>query len=335
MTRIFTEGFETGDNLFWNVTGNSTSLAGPRSGLRCLSLDSNGVLTKTITAVSEAYFRIPVKITSAIINQVTQRFLVLSGATSMVSFTNVQSITPTHLTAQVGASTVATGTTWIFVNVWYLVEIYIKIADSGGRIVVKVDGITDIDYTGDTKPSTETTFDTIQLLSGAASSASWDDIAMNDTAGSVDNSWCGDGHVVRLNPNAVGSSSQWIPLSGSTNYLMVDEVPPDGDTTYVSASVVNLFDLYKVSGSSTISASPITISRLWVEARAKDSSSSGCYISVGLKSGSTTLWGGSQVLLGNYTTTNFKTSEYLVDIDSGLPWTGSMINLLECGIKAV
>jgi hypothetical protein len=41
-----------------------------------------------------------------------------------------------------------------------------------------------------------------------------DDIALNDTTGDVNNSWCGDGTIVGLKPKAEGSSSEWTSSQG-------------------------------------------------------------------------------------------------------------------------
>jgi hypothetical protein len=45
---------------------------------------------------------------------------------------------------------------------------------------------------------------------------------------------------------------QWTPLTGTDNFAMVDEIPPDGDTSYNSSSVVGHVDLQ------TFAALPVT-----------------------------------------------------------------------------
>jgi hypothetical protein len=62
-----------------------------------------------------------------------------------------------------------------------------------------------------------------------------DEIAINTGAGDRNNGWPGNGHIVGLKPNAVGSKSEMDPYpgTGEDNYEDVDDDGPDGDDTYV------------------------------------------------------------------------------------------------------
>jgi hypothetical protein len=110
-----------------------------------------------------------------------------------------------------------------------VMEGYIKIADSGGRIVIRVDGQTMVDYTGDTYPSgaASTTVNNIRhsnLRSNAQADLYFDDIAVCDAIGS-DLLWPNGIRFWKYDPNAVGNYSQWTPTAGN-NYENVDETPP-------------------------------------------------------------------------------------------------------------
>jgi len=70
-----------------------------------------------------------------------------------------------------------------------------------------------------------------------------DDIAINDTSGSYNNSWIGDGHVVVIKPNAAGDITQLLSSTGNPNYQNVDDVPFDA-TGNNSGSTAGLYDLY-------------------------------------------------------------------------------------------
>lgn len=59
-----------------------------------------------------------------------------------------------------------------------------------------------------------------------------DDIAINDSTGSFQNSWPGEGEIVHLRPNAAGDNTGW----DTGTYADIDEVTPDDLTTYISAS---------------------------------------------------------------------------------------------------
>lgn len=153
---------------------------------------------------------------------------------------------------------------------WYLVEFYYKIANSGGRAVLKVDGNTIADFTGDTQYSSYTTFNNFGMHRSTGTIC-WDDFALNDTSGTVDNSWCGDGFYGMIYPNAAGDANEMLnsgSAAQSTNYTYVDEFPKDDDTTYVycSASATGTKDKYNLT---SFSATGKTIKRIYSEARVK------------------------------------------------------------------
>jgi hypothetical protein len=66
----------------------------------------------------------------------------------------------------------------------------------------------------------------------------FDDIYVNDTSGSTCNSFQGDLQGLAFLPSGMGQFTQWS-IGGSapaaTNWQSVDDVAPDGDTTFVSA----------------------------------------------------------------------------------------------------
>lgn len=78
---------------------------------------------------------------------------------------------------------------------------------------------------------------------------SFDDIAINNTTGSFQNSYPGDGSIIHQRPAGAGDSTQWTPDTGS-NYARVNEVTPDDATSLVSESILNKSDFYAVGSSS-------------------------------------------------------------------------------------
>ncbi|MFD3646383.1 hypothetical protein ACFWUT_23305 [Streptomyces cyaneofuscatus] len=69
-----------------------------------------------------------------------------------------------------------------------------------------------------------------------------DDVAINDTSGSVQNGLPGAGNVVHLRPTAAGDANDWATAVGGTpgaanNWGRVAEVPPDDATSYNQTSV--------------------------------------------------------------------------------------------------
>lgn len=101
---------------------------------------------------------------------------------------------------------------------WYKVEMYIKIGVSDGAYEVRIN---------DTAILTASSINTGSLnigsiIFGCARNSSvnmgremyYDDIALNDTSGTVNNSWCGSGTIMALKPKAAGTYSQWDTCQG-------------------------------------------------------------------------------------------------------------------------
>jgi len=118
---------------------------------------------------------------------------------------------------------------------WLVVEGYIKIADSDGRVVIKCNGITECDFTGDTLPATTTETEIAILKHGnivdnvGSAYTYFDDIIINDTTGASFNSWpmgikC---HKVAA-PSGNGTYTDWTASAGA-DYECIDDTPPTMD----------------------------------------------------------------------------------------------------------
>lgn len=164
-------------------------------------------------------------------------------------------------------------------NIWTLVEFHFTIADSGGVIQVRFNANTvlDLDTTGDTRNSGAATVDSITIgedetFSGTSHHSYdiyLDDLAINTTAGSVNNSWCGNGGIILLVPNGAGDTTQ-LSRGGTdsgNNYGQVDDVPNNGTTDYVYASSAGSADLYTLTDTSLPSASGVKAIRWMAVAR--------------------------------------------------------------------
>lgn len=137
---------------------------------------------------------------------------------------------------------VATSSTALAINTWYVIELHIKIADSGGVLNLRIDTNDEMTFSGDTKPGSENTVDIITFGSNESSNVDHagylDDIIIHDTAGSVNNSWPDGARVAYLLPAGDGSSKEWTPSAGSDHYAVIDEIPPSG-ADYLQATAVD------------------------------------------------------------------------------------------------
>lgn len=334
MTRIFTDGAEFGDLLFWNSIANLTAdTTQKRSGSYSYmgsSAAAAGALigNKNFTALSEFYLRIAFYVTS--ISSTSTKVCAWRNSTTELGNIRINLATSLLELYTSTNTLVATGTHPISVDTWYLLEVHVKIADASGVVEARLDGLDEASFTGDTKPGSATTVDNFTINSVSGLDVWFDDLAMNDisnTDGKNDNSWCGDGKIFILYPNDNGTTNQFTgsDADSTNNYLHVDEIPHDTDSTYVEDSVSGHKDMYNLI---PFSGSGMTVLRVYPEARIRDTVSESGSIHLGLRTYSTEYKTSSpKPLLTSYTKIvgdDYKTNPYTT---SG--WTNTEIDALE------
>jgi hypothetical protein len=328
MARILTEGFELQDMVgFSTSTIGSISTSVKRSGNASLTLAGGKDLTYSFPAsYSEFYIRAGIYLNT--INGLSIRWYKNS-----VELGSIRTDTSGSILIYTSTGTLrATGTTPLSTGIWYLIEIKVLINDTTGSIEVKLDGASEVSFSGDTKPGTDTDANVMKFYGLTSNGFNLDDVALNDTSGGADNSWCGDGKIIMLIPNGNGDASGLTGSDGNStdNYLLVDEAPSDDDTTYVEGTVVDTEDLYALSN---MTVSGITIKRVWVAARAKDTVASGREISLNIKpSGGTTQLGTSVALLDSYTK-NILGDYYTTNPVTTSAWQISELDSLQAGVR--
>lgn len=102
----------------------------------------------------------------------------------------------------------------------------------------------------------------------------YDNGAVNDASGSIQNSWCGQGELIQLNPNAAGDNTQWTPLAGN-NWDNTEETPPDDATTYNQSNTLNQIDDFNLVATPAAMASDDVISAVMIAPRFAISNTTG------------------------------------------------------------
>lgn len=131
-------------------------------------------------------------------------------------------------------------------GIWYRLELKVTLATAAtGSFEMRVNGVSVL-----TQSTIVTARAHAQLMfslySGAGGAEAWhDDVYVCDTTGAVNNDFLGDIMVVDETPNQDGIYQEWTPLSGTDHFAMVDEIPPDGNTSYVSDGTIGHRDTYK------------------------------------------------------------------------------------------
>lgn len=210
-------------------------------------------------------------------------------------------------------------------NRWVYYEVYYKCADSGGRVTVKMDGTTIIDFTGDTKNGATATDVTAVYFGGSGGSTSSfiDDVYVCNGLGTTNNTFLGELRVMPMLTTGAGSSTQWTPSTGS-NWDNVNDT--NTDTTYNSSSTETQRDLYAMADTSV----GTTVFGVQVQARMKKSDAGAASARTVIKSSSTVSPGALRTLSAsalNYT------DVWEVNPATSTAWSQSSINALEVGVE--
>lgn len=301
MTRLMQCGWETGDvnqlgtpvaaSGFGTVSAVSATPS-PRSGTYCLKcLSGNGAsvgftnaarVTFLHASKTELYYAFGVYRSDAETNVLPSRaafvtydtvgninnILYLEDDGSVRAYyANAGNNAPNFTTNQ---TLIGTSATSIPNTTWTLIEVHIVAASgSTGTYEVKINGSTVISATSQRTCQTNSNVGSFALQfmranGGGGNSASFlafDDLRVNDTSGSVNNSWPGDESILLIKPTAAGDSTQFTRggADSGNNYGQVDELPPNGLTDYVYDTVTGHLDLYNLGTVTVTSVSAVEV----------------------------------------------------------------------------
>lgn len=270
MTRLFMTGLEAGHvGVFVSAVGSPTvSSSVKRTGARSLSINHYNEYVRIAlgTRPSEIYARFGIYVTK--LGRDSAPAIYFRDASGVVNATIGFSSSGTLRLFRSHNTVIASGNP-IALNTWYCLEAHLKIDNSDGIAQVKMNGVQEIDYTGDTQSSGDAGITTVQL-GGQEKDFCYlygyfDDIAINDTSGTENNSWIGRGGIYLGEVDGAGEHAEFTPASGN-NWENVDEIPPDDDTSYVESDTLGHRDLYTTGGITPTSG---TISAVQWLARAK------------------------------------------------------------------
>lgn len=172
---------------------------------------------------------------------------------------------------------------------WHYLEIrYDSTPANGSEILqVQLDGVqiassTALNYTIKTVNTVSTGIynGTVGTITG--STVYVDDIAVNDTSGTAQNSYPGDGKIVHMHPDGAGDNAAWTAgVGGTNNWDRVDETTPDDATTYNQKTTTGtVIDDHTVQSSSSAGISSGDTIKL---------------VEVGLRGGSTATTAGATI----------------------------------------
>lgn len=251
MARLRTTGLETnpGDNTheaFEFLTASTVQSSIVRSGKYAFlgnANDENFRIQYRASATSEnIYYRAYIYVSSRPSTTLTSFMRIANGVTElikvMMNTDGTIELWNDEDEAQIGSDSAA-----LSLNTWYRLEINLNTTTpSSSSISARIDGVQFASGTVNLATGAST-FSPGRIATSANGIAVYvDDIAINDTSGSFQNSWPGAEQVVHLKANADGSNTAWSSSSGGADYTTVDEETPNDATDYVQSTAQDTED---------------------------------------------------------------------------------------------
>lgn len=218
-------------------------------------------------------------------------------------------------------------------DAWHTLDIRWQITSTSvGIVEVWVDGVRWINLTS--VDNTNTTNANVQRVALGPQSnncssgeyVAFDDLAINDTSGTINNGQVGDGRVVFLKPTGAGSNTNQTRggTDSGANWSQVDELPPSL-TDYVYSATAAIRDTYALQD---VPAGNWTINCVEVLAYAQNSDAGAGSLGLTVKSGTTTNEATAQSLT---TSGAYYRQLYETDPNTSSAWTVAAVTALEAG----
>lgn len=322
MAILFLDGAERKSNSKWtfcNLELTSNASAYGFSGTYYYDSYANRYAYKTLSASqSQLYLSMKVRYTQA----ATHLCSFWDSANTIIFSVGRSAANLLELRSGDYSTLLATGSIPVMNNSTNLIEVYFKPLNSGGECTVKVNGATDVTYSGDTTAGLENV-QTFQIGKYGSTSIYFDDIVVGNSG------WIGNACIQAIVPAGAGSSTQYSPSTGS-NYACVDEVTAS-DTDYVYTNTTDQLDLYATSNLTGNIGSIIAIdicARMAYEGTPTPTKQKIAY-----KSGSTIAY--SSDVVASLSFADYFTGPIELNPDDSAAWEEADINALEIGVKAV
>jgi hypothetical protein len=228
-----------------------------------------------------------------------------------------------------GSTVLLTTGTAPALNTWAYCEMWAAPANTNGRFVVKIDGATIINYTGDTTDGQEAIrgirFHSSVNSSNFPSVFEFDDIVVNDNTGATNNSYPGVIRLQPIRPSAAGSNTGLTRagINKSVNFAQVRDSEP---ASWVEGAA-DVYDTYDTDLVDLPSGTSIT--NIIVETVGK-STSGGSYMRQMLNANGTSAESTSGLIGTGFTIKQFA---WPLNPADSATWDEPDLSTLEIGVK--
>ncbi len=237
----------------------------------------------------------------------------------------------------IGSSLLATSVLNCNPDIWNYCEVKVKIDAVDGYVIVKINEVEYINYTGNTANtslSAPYVLGSINwyLISNnpqgpVSNGINLDDIYVCSVTGAKNSDFLGDVKVEVILPDGAGGNTTWTPDSGN-NWDRVNDAAPDGDTSYVETATINNKDSYTFTN---LVSTNVAIPGIQINYYSKKTDSGGAlYKALQREAGVDHLSTQEESVPTQYGFQTFPLDSSLID---GNDWSEAEINAIEVGMQ--
>ena len=217
-----------------------------------------------------------------------------------------------------------TGAGLIVPNTFYFIDLVIVFASGTGSATLYLStaagGGAVLTLTGINTISTANAYaNQVQIgeLSGNLNTVYWDDFHCHTNSGGTPNAVLGEGtRIYTKLPNGAGYATTLTPNGAASNWQCVDDVPPDDDTTYVSAASFPLTEGYAVGAAGFTG----TVNSVTRKSRIRKDDAGAHTFQNGVRSSSTNALSSAVSVQSSYT---WLDAYFATDPNTSAAWTAS------------
>lgn len=218
----------------------------------------------------------------------------------------------------------------LFAGVWHFVEVRYK---PNTHTIVRVDGVTVLHAAGAKNPNAPELVNMMQFLSPNTEYSTtggvkrFDDLYICDSTGVRFNDFCGDVVIHAVLPAGDAGPNQWTGFGGGlNNFSAVQDVPPDGDTSYIFSNTLGHVDMFDVD---PLPPNIIDVLAVSVHARAKKDAAGASKLKL------LSRWNGmTQASPELSMTTQYSNKDWMFELaPDGGPWNRVKANEMKIGVE--
>lgn len=222
-------------------------------------------------------------------------------------------------------------------NAYQHLEVWATIGNTTGSVTVKVNGVTVLTASAiDTQQTANAYATQVKFTVGVPGNGNnifFDDLHIMDNSGSNYNTFIGDLRVIEQLPTGDVTPKQFTPSTGTDLYAMVNESPPDSDTSHIDDSTVADAALFTFPNLPVTTGTITSVGIVWFGEKTDAGTRT---IKGSCKSSATLAHGSDWPMPSSYGYSPMDaTEDFVTDPNTSSAWTVAGVNAASFGVTVV